>query len=352
LWGGHTHTFMYTPKDNPPSVEVPYSDYPYMVTQDSGKRVPVVQAYCHSKYLGRLELTFDENGSLTNVTGQPILMDSSIAQDEDVLIELSTTKSWVEHKASTLVGKSNVALLAGYQCYFGECNLGNLITDAYVDYVVRRYEGYGWTSAPIGIIQIGGIRTTLTDGRHNGNITTGDVMTLMPFENDLFKVGLPGSAILELLEYGISRYEKDSIQPRWNEFLQVSGMKIVYDVDREPGLRVMSVKMRCGNCSVPSYELLNKDEIYSVLMSSFLVHTEALKDVQSQKKFLLSVGPTDTATVIDYLKIRSPVYPGIEGRIDVKYTKTDTPRSNSAGITPTPFLFILCSFLPLALFNY
>merc|ERR1711962_1898125 len=54
--GGHSHTFLYTPTPTAPlpSTEQPRGDYPTYVTQTGGKVVPVVQAYCYTKYLGHL----------------------------------------------------------------------------------------------------------------------------------------------------------------------------------------------------------------------------------------------------------------------------------------------------------
>jgi len=55
--------------------------------------VPVVQAYCYSKYLGHFELYFDERGELkTPVDGvgvknaSPILLDKTIQEDPQVSI--------------------------------------------------------------------------------------------------------------------------------------------------------------------------------------------------------------------------------------------------------------------------
>lgn len=53
--GGHSHTFLYS--GNPPSVETPADTYPVVVTRPDGKKVPVVQAYAFTKYLGYVKLT-------------------------------------------------------------------------------------------------------------------------------------------------------------------------------------------------------------------------------------------------------------------------------------------------------
>ena len=42
--------------------------------------VPVFQAYRYGKYLGRFEVTFDEDGRATSWNGNPILLDKGVEQ--------------------------------------------------------------------------------------------------------------------------------------------------------------------------------------------------------------------------------------------------------------------------------
>ena len=49
--------------------------------------MPVVQAYCYTKYIGHLNLQFDSEGELVLLTGRPVLLDSTIQLDP-----------WVESK--------------------------------------------------------------------------------------------------------------------------------------------------------------------------------------------------------------------------------------------------------------
>lgn len=51
-----------------------------MVVQPSGRKVPVVQAYAFGKYIGNLEITFDDDGEVIEAFGQPIILDNSVAQ--------------------------------------------------------------------------------------------------------------------------------------------------------------------------------------------------------------------------------------------------------------------------------
>lgn len=65
----------------PPDTEKPAGPYPFCVIQkNTGKNVPVVQAFHATKYLGQLWVEFDDNGELLSSHGNPILLDTSIEQ--------------------------------------------------------------------------------------------------------------------------------------------------------------------------------------------------------------------------------------------------------------------------------
>lgn len=70
------------PAGSPPSIEVPEGPYPFMVTSVDGRQVPVVQAFAFGKYLGFLKVTFNNDGEVVKVSGNPILLDSSVPQGE------------------------------------------------------------------------------------------------------------------------------------------------------------------------------------------------------------------------------------------------------------------------------
>lgn len=63
-----------------PDSEDPEGIYPTFVTQKSGRRVPVVQAYAYTKYLGQLSLEFDSLGEVKDAIGNPLLLDYKVAQ--------------------------------------------------------------------------------------------------------------------------------------------------------------------------------------------------------------------------------------------------------------------------------
>ena len=92
--GGHSHTFLYTDHgEGLPSNDQPRGDYPtYVKNKVEDKVIPVVQAFCYTKYMGHMKLSFDQEGELlTPVDGagvsfaKPLLLDDKIAQDPNIL---------------------------------------------------------------------------------------------------------------------------------------------------------------------------------------------------------------------------------------------------------------------------
>ena len=58
--------------------------YPTIVKKSNGREAAVVQAFAYTKYLGKIRLTFDDDGHLTNWVGDPVLLDKHILEDSKV----------------------------------------------------------------------------------------------------------------------------------------------------------------------------------------------------------------------------------------------------------------------------
>ena len=63
-----------------PDLEIPVGDYPFLVTADDGSVVPVIHAHDFGKYLGRFDVTFDDDGNLIGYQGNPILLNKDVEQ--------------------------------------------------------------------------------------------------------------------------------------------------------------------------------------------------------------------------------------------------------------------------------
>lgn len=316
--GGHSNTFLYTGK--PPGIDKPVGPYPFMVEQPNTKRkVPVVQADHITKYLGELWMEFDDAGEVVTCYGNPILLDSSIKQDPEVLNELRMLKEMVEAKTKQVIGSSSVFLEGENEyCRFRECNLGNFITDSFVDYNIRKninsfdLAKY-WTDAPISLIQAGGIRTNINNLSRRGNITFGDLLSTMPFKNDVGKFTTTGSDIWTAFEHSVRRY---STTVSNGEFLQVSGLKVVIDFGRPSGERVRSIHARCGECAVPAYEKLDLNANYTIIMSKYLSDGGDGFSFKKLAKYQ-SFGISDLNIVEEEFHVRSPIWPEVGQRIEL-----------------------------------
>ena len=77
---------------NKPASERPVGEYPYRVEKDDGNIALCVQAYTFTKYLGHLDLTFDDAGNVGAYSGNLILLDNSVAKGCIMLPHISPSK--------------------------------------------------------------------------------------------------------------------------------------------------------------------------------------------------------------------------------------------------------------------
>ncbi|XP_072359337.1 5'-nucleotidase-like isoform X3 [Scyliorhinus torazame] len=215
--GGHTNTFLYTGKA--PSNNIPVGPYPYMVQSDDGRNVPVVQAYAYGKYLGDLKVTFDVNGIVTKAEGNPILLDSSVPQDEMLLADVNNWKKALANFSKEFIGQTLVYLNGTTEeCRNRECNMGNLICEAMINENIRKPDDKSWTHVSICLTQGGGIRAPIDELSDNGTIRVENVLTVLPFGNTIDLLKVYGSTLREAFEHSVWRYGLGR-----GEFLQVAG---------------------------------------------------------------------------------------------------------------------------------
>lgn len=137
-------------------------------------------------------------------------------------------------------------------------------------------------------------------------------MTVLPFENDLVVTKISGKTLRNALERSAAVINTDSD----GAFLQVSGVHVVYNTDMPEGSRVVSVKVRCARCAVPSYSSLNDTEYYNVIIPQFIFdggdgHVMVEATYPESTRLQNSVANA----VKQYLEHHDYVYPEEEGRI-------------------------------------
>ncbi|XP_068698294.1 snake venom 5'-nucleotidase-like isoform X1 [Montipora foliosa] len=314
--GGHTNTFLYTGEGTSPSSETPYGPYPLVISKDGNpeSKALVVQDFAYGKYLGRLKVEFDDNGRVISWSGNPILLDSKIQKDPIVYTLVQQMKGPVAKVSEVKVGSSFVFLDARRpDCFLKECNLGNVVTDAFVFHYANQSANNGrWTDASIAIQSSGSITASI-DVSAKDAVTYGHIVNSCPYKNTVDVVELKGKHLLQVFEQVASLYDEN--KPR-GSFLQVSGLQITYDLAKASGERVVDIKVRCATCQIPVYKPLNESAIYKVILSSYLARGGAGFGVITRNKLSHRVGSVvDNVVVMNYFKAKSPILTGIEGRI-------------------------------------
>ncbi len=245
--GGHSHS----PLGPMPGAVGPY---PTLVNSPAGEPVLVVSAWEWGKYLGRIDVTFDPMGVVTSYHGAPILIDASIPEDAAIAADVAIFYEPVAQLASSVIGSSDVVLDGGNPAArIGETNLGNLICDAML-----------WKTAQVGsqicITNGGGIRASLAVG----DITVGNILTVLPFGNTVATLGLTGADVIAALENGVSQYQLVAPAGR---FAQVGGMRYSFDPTLPAGHRILSVDIKNPN---GTFSPIDPNEIYIVTTNDFM----------------------------------------------------------------------------------
>ncbi|WP_102959509.1 bifunctional metallophosphatase/5'-nucleotidase [Mangrovicella endophytica] len=290
--GGHSHTFLSsTEKD----AEGPY---PTMVDGPEGK-VAVVSARSYGKYLGALTVRFDGAGRLTEASGAPILLDASIAEDGGIKARVAELAKPLQEIRDKVVAHSADAIDGSREtCRAKECAMGNLVAEAILDHV----KGQG---TQIAIVNGGGLRASIDAG----DVTMGEVLTVLPFQNTLSTFELTGADIKAALENGVSKVEEGS-----GRFPQVAGLKFTWSKAGKPGIdRIRSVEVKQGDAFVP----LDPAKTYLVVSNNFMRGGGDGYTVFTEKGMkAYDYGPSLEDAVAAYLGKTNAAYePHTDGRI-------------------------------------
>lgn len=209
---------------------------------------------------------FDADGNLLRWNGRPILLDNKIPRDPEILGLVAKYRPAVEALTNDIIGVSAVELER--KCTRSECNIGNLITDAWIFnrvQQVQRYSGSGWTDASVALVTGGAIRSSATVGE----ISMFTLSTIIPFNNTLYVVRVPGKVLRSALERAVQGYGIGE-DMHASTLFQMSGARVVYDLHKEPSERLQSVEVLCSNCKIPSFQPLDEEQIYGVIIEEYI----------------------------------------------------------------------------------
>lgn len=172
----------------------------------------------------------------------------------------------VEALTNDIIGVSAVELRR--KCTTTECNIGNLVTDAWVYNRVQQLQpnfGSEWTDASMAFLAAGAIRSSADVGE----LSRYTLSTIIPFNNTLCVVKVPGAVVKLALERAVRDYVVGE-DVAASTLLQMSGARVLYDLQNEPGQRLLSVEVLCSKCSYPSFEPLDDDQMYGVIIEKYI----------------------------------------------------------------------------------
>ncbi|WDR04130.1 bifunctional metallophosphatase/5'-nucleotidase [Devosia algicola] len=243
--GGHSHTLLSN------TDEKAAGPYPTMVTNPAGVEVPVVQANEYGKYLGEIAVTWDDDGNVTSATGAPYLIDASVKGDQKFADELGTLAGPIQEAMGKVIGTTTAAIDGSREtCRAQECEMGDLMADAMLDRTAEQ-------GVTIALANGGGLRASIDQG----DITMGEVVTVLPFSNTLATVQVSGADVIEALENGVSDVENGA-----GRFPQVAGLKFSFDLSKPPGSRVSEVMVGSGDDFAP----IDQEAIYTLATNNYV----------------------------------------------------------------------------------
>ena len=298
--GGHTHVKL---------------DEPHVINGDT-EPVVIVQANEYNKFLGELNVTFDEKGVIKDYSGVLHAVGGENAEvDAEAAALIKPFADTVKATMDKPTGATADVFLSGLRdlggVRAGETNLGNIITDG----MLAKAKEID-PSTVIAFQNGGGIRTSIPQGP----ITYGQAISVLPFGNSLALVELSGAELKQVFEHSVKDYPKES-----GGFLHVAGMKLVFDGKAEAGNRVVSI-------TIDGVEI-DADKSYKVATNVFTAQGgdgyDMLKKAYEDGR-VSEPGFVDWESFAEHMKSIGTIETGIEGRILAKVPYSDVAYDNWA----------------------
>ncbi|WP_170337680.1 bifunctional metallophosphatase/5'-nucleotidase [Ruegeria arenilitoris] len=288
--GGHSNTYLSNTSDKAAG------PYPTVVNG-----VQIVQAYAYGKFLGELNVTFDDDGNVVQAVGEPLIMDNTVTEDQAALDRIAELAKPLDEIRNKVVANAAAPIEGDRSiCRVQECEMGNLVADA----MLARVADQG---VQIAIANSGGLRASIDAG----DVTMGEVLTVLPFQNTLSTFEISGQGIIDALENGVSQVEEVK-----GRFPQVAGLKFTWDPSVSPNEgRVTEVMVAEGDGYVP----IDPAKTYLVVTNNYVRNGgDGYKMFSGEDKNAYDFGPDLADVTAEYLAANAPYTPYLDGRIQQK----------------------------------
>ncbi len=279
-------------------------DYPVVAQDKDGRTVYIVTTAGNYKYVGRLDVQFNDSGEVVQVISSEsyprrVIPDTSansaaidalnvedaVVPDAGIVSSVDTPIQACRDELSEPLVRTQVLLDTSRGGSRGkETNTGNLVTDAYIaayDDLAEANElpARGDSNPVIAIQNGGGIRQNAGDqlpaGGAPGTISRLNTFDVLAFYNTMTVVqGVTPADLKEI-------FERSASTPGGGQFLQVSGVVVRFDLSRTaqvvetdgtittPGERVTEITLSNGTKIVENGQVVSGAPDVSIITNSF-----------------------------------------------------------------------------------
>ena len=247
------------------------------VLNKEGKPILVTQTGTKFAHVGKLLITPDGKMSTSLIP-----VDSITEKNDFVAQAIDSIYSILKEETGRFICHSEVPLRllddeGNEAVRVSETNAGDIVTDAF------RFV----TGSDIAVLNCGSIRNEVKAG----DLTYGDILTLLPYDNYVVVAEVTGSTILAMLNKLVSFLPNPD-----GQFPQVSGIKFIIH-EREH--RVSDVKIL--NSATQHYEPLNPDRVYSLATTKYCVTDGGLHNTLKGSKITWETQRTYYDIFIEYV---------------------------------------------------
>ena len=221
-------------------------------------------------------------------------MDSAVDENAPTVQRIAQAAVQLEAIRQKIVAHAGSEMIVG-ECRKRECEMGVLIADAMLDRVKSQ-------GVLIAIQNGGGIRASLDAGE----VTMGEILTILPFQNTLSTFDVSGATLLKALGNGVSQVEDGA-----GRFPQVAGLSYAFDPKNDVGKRVRDVLVPQGGAAVP----LDPTYMYSGVSNNYIRSGGDGYKMFKTAQNVYDFGPDLADVVAQYMARNTPYQPYLAGRI-------------------------------------
>jgi len=251
----------------------------------------LVEAGGYSTHVGLADMYF-RKGKVAKIDWNVVQETDESKVDKDVNKVAQKYYDIAMEEGKEKVGKAEI-VLDGVRSRVRaqETNLANLLADA------MREQG----NAEIALMNGGGIRESIPAG----DVDLYAIGKALPFSNYLVTAEVKGEDIYRALERGIRQYPNSGTN---GGFMQVSGIKFVFDASKNAGSRVVSI--------TKDGKPLDKNKYYKVALNDYIYNGgDNYNEFEDSK--LIYRGELLKDVLAKYIKAKETLNPATEGRIKV-----------------------------------